>query len=51
MISAAALRRAWTAPGWAWTPPVIAALTQTVEIRPLTPHGTEVAMTFAIDPG
>jgi hypothetical protein len=31
--------------------PVIAALTRTVEIRPLTPHGTEVLMTFAIAAG
>ena len=38
-------------PGLGLGLPVIAALTQTVEIRPLTPHGTEVVMTFAIDPG
>jgi serine/threonine-protein kinase RsbW len=38
-------------PGLGLGLPVIAALTQTVEIRPLTPHGTEVVMTFAIVPG
>jgi serine/threonine-protein kinase RsbW len=38
-------------PGLGLGLPVIAALTQTVEIRPLTPHGTEVVMTFAVDPG
>lgn len=37
-------------PGLGLGLPVIAALTQTVEIRPLAPHGTEVVMTFATDP-
>ena len=38
-------------PGLGLGLPVIAALTQNVEIRPLPPHGTEVVMTFAIDAG
>jgi serine/threonine-protein kinase RsbW len=36
-------------PGLGLGLPVIAALTRTVEIRPLTPSGTEVMMTFTLD--
>jgi serine/threonine-protein kinase RsbW len=35
-------------PGLGLGLPVIAALTRTVEIRPLSPSGTEVLMTFAL---
>lgn len=36
-------------PGLGLGLPVIAALTQNVEIRPLPPSGTEVVMTFALE--
>jgi serine/threonine-protein kinase RsbW len=36
-------------PGLGLGLPVIAALTQTVEIRPVPPSGTEVVMTFALE--
>jgi serine/threonine-protein kinase RsbW len=36
-------------PGLGLGLPVIAALTQTVEIRPMPPSGTEVVMTFALE--
>jgi serine/threonine-protein kinase RsbW len=36
-------------PGLGLGLPVIAALTRTVEIRPLSPCGTEVVMTFAVE--
>jgi serine/threonine-protein kinase RsbW len=36
-------------PGLGLGLPVIAALTQTVEIRPMPPSGTEVVMTFGLD--
>ena len=38
-------------PGLGLGLPVIAALTQNVEIRPLPPSGTEVVMTFALEAG
>jgi anti-sigma regulatory factor (Ser/Thr protein kinase) len=37
-------------PGLGLGLPVIAALTQTVEIRPTPPSGTEVVMTFSVEP-
>jgi anti-sigma regulatory factor (Ser/Thr protein kinase) len=38
-------------PGLGLGLPVIAALTQNVEIRPLPPTGTEVVMTFSLETG
>ena len=38
-------------PGLGLGLPVIAALTETVEIRPLEPTGTEVLMTFPVEQG
>ena len=38
-------------PGLGLGLPVIAALTQNVEIRPLPPSGTEVVMTFTLETG
>jgi anti-sigma regulatory factor (Ser/Thr protein kinase) len=37
-------------PGLGLGLPVIAALTHNVEIRPIPPSGTEVVMTFSLDP-